>query len=51
MEEMLLLWGWGIHSGRVSPAARPVHLGEEHRQPGEDSPWDKRRAPVGCGCE
>lgn len=51
MEEMLLLWGWGIHRGRVSPAARPVHLGEEHRQPGEDPPRDKRRAPLGCGCE
>ena len=39
---MLFLWGWGVHSGRVSPAACPVHLGEEHWQPGEDSPRDQR---------
>lgn len=51
MEEMLFLWGWGVHSGRVSPAACPVHLGEEHWQPGEDPPWDQRRAPPGCSCK
>lgn len=51
VEEMLFLRRWGIHSGRLSPAACPVYLGEEHRQPGEDSPWDERRAPPGCGCE
>lgn len=51
MEEMLFLGGWGVHSRRFSSAARPVHLGEEHRQPGEDSPRDTRGAPLGCRCE
>lgn len=48
---MLFLWGWGIHSGWFSPAACLVHLGEEHWQPGEDSPRDERRTPLGCSCE
>lgn len=51
MEEMLLFWGWRIHSGGLSPAACLVYLGEEHRQPGEDSARDQRRATFGCSCK
>lgn len=51
MEKMLLLWGWGIHSGGLCPAACTVYLGEEHWQPGEDLAWDQRRTAAGCGCK
>lgn len=51
VEALLFLWRRRIHRGRFSQAARPLHLGEEHRQPGEDPARHQRRAPAGCCCK
>lgn len=51
LEALLFLRGWWVHSGWVSQAARPLHLGEEYRKPGEDPTWDQRRATFGCCCK
>lgn len=51
VEALLFLRRWRVHRGRFSQAARPLHLGEEHWQPGEDPAWDQRRAAAGCGCK
>ena len=51
MEALLLLWRRRVYRGRLSAAARAVHLGEEHRQPGEDPARDQRGAAAGRGGE
>ncbi len=51
VEALLFLRWWWIHRGWFSPAARPLHLGEKHRKPGEDPARHQRRAPVGCCCK
>lgn len=51
VEALLFLRWWGVHCGRFSQAARPLHLGEEHWQPGEDPAWNQRRAVAGCRCK
>ncbi|CAF94650.1 unnamed protein product, partial [Tetraodon nigroviridis] len=49
LEALLLLGRWGVHRGRLGQAARPLHLGEEHRQPGEDPARNQRGAAAGRG--
>ena len=50
VEEVLLLWGWGIRGSWLSPPTLPLHLGEEYRQPGEDLARNEGRDATGpCG--
>lgn len=51
MEAVLFLGRWRVHRGRLGQAARPLHLGEEHRQPCQDPARHARRAAAGCGGE
>ncbi len=51
VEALLFLRRRRVHRGWFSQAARPLHLGEEHRQPGEDPAWNQRRAAAGCCCK
>lgn len=51
MEAMLFLRGWWVHCGWFSKAACPLHLGEKHREPGEDPARNQRRAAPGCRCK
>lgn len=51
METVLFLWRWRIHSGWLCQAACPLHLGEEHWQPGQDPARHTWRAPVRCSGE
>lgn len=51
VEALLLLRRRRVHRGRLGPAARPLHLGEEHREPGEDPARHPRGAAAGRGGE
>lgn len=44
MEEMLFLWRRRIHLRGLGSATRALHLGEVHRQPGQDSARYQGRA-------
>lgn len=51
LEALLFLWRRWIHCGWFSPATRPLHLGKEHREPGEDPAWNSGRTSAGCCCK
>lgn len=51
METVLFLWRWRVYSGGFCTSACALHLGEEHRELGEDPARNKRRTAAGRGGE